>query len=150
MKSRSLLFTSLLATGLALVACGGAPAQPAGPAPVVVTEPPPAAGGAPAAPRIVAPGPNVTPQGVVFNFKTEGRDKKVYLAGTFNNWNPSDAQYLMKDDDGDGVWSITVKLAPGAYQYKYVIDGTKWVQDPYGPDEAPDGFGGRNSKFEVK
>ena len=55
----------------------------------------------------------------------------------------------MKDDDGDGIWSITVKLAPGTYQYKYVIE-SKWTQDPYGPDEAPDGFGGRNSKFEVK
>jgi len=51
--------------------------------------------------------------------------------------------------DGDGIWSITVKLAPGTYQYKYVID-SKWTQDPYGPGEAPDGFGGRNSQFDVK
>jgi 1,4-alpha-glucan branching enzyme len=86
---------------------------------------------------------------VVFNFKTEGRDKKIFLAGSFNDWQPSDAKFLMKDDDGDGIWSITVKLAPGSYQYKYVIDG-KWTQDPYGPEEAADGFGGRNSKFEVK
>jgi len=133
-----------------LTACGGAASQqPTGPAPVVVTEPPAASAGAPAAPKVTTPGPNVTPDGVVFNYKTEGRDKKIYLAGNFNSWNPSDAQYLMKDDDGDGTWSITVKLAPGEYQYKYVIDG-KWTQDPYGPGEAPDGFGGRNSKFEVK
>ena len=132
-----------------LTACGGAASQPAGPAPVVVTEPPPVAAGAPAAPKLTTPGPNVTPQGVVFNYKTEGRDKKIFLAGNFNSWNPSDPQFLMKDDDGDGTWSITVKLAPGEYQYKYVIDG-KWTQDPYGPAEAPDGFGGRNSKFEVK
>ena len=46
-------------------------------------------------------------------------------------------------------WSITVKLPPGAYEYKYVVD-SKWTQDPYGPMDAPDGFGGRNSKFEVK
>ncbi len=133
-----------------LAACGGGNAsqQPAGPAPVVVTEPPAAAGSA-AAPKITTAGPNVTPGGVVFNFKTDGRDKKIYLAGNFNNWNPSDPQFLMKDDDGDGTWSITVKLAPGEYQYKYVIDG-KWTQDPFGPGEAADGFGGRNTKFEVK
>jgi hypothetical protein len=136
-----------LATSLALAACGGATAsQPAGPAPVVVAPPP---GEAPATPKVTTPGPNVTPEGVIFNHRAEGKDRKIYLAGNFNEWNPADPSYLMKDDDGDGVWSITVKLAPGTYQYKYVIDD-KWTQDPYAPGEAPDGFGGRNSQFEVK
>lgn len=141
----SLFLSSVL---LAAAACGGAN-KPTGPAPVVVTDPPPAADGAAAAPKIKTEGPNVTPEGVVFNFKSEGK-KNIYLAGNFNNWTPSDEKFLLKDDDGDGIWSITVKLAPGTYQYKYVIDGTKWTQDPYGPAEAPDGFGGRNSQFEVK
>ncbi|HWO25695.1 MAG TPA: glycogen-binding domain-containing protein [Kofleriaceae bacterium] len=139
----------------ALAACGGGAAagagagQPTGPAPVVVTPPPAPAGGAPAAPAITKPGPNVTPEGVVFNHKLDGKGRQIYLAGNFNNWNPSDDQYLMKDADGDGVYSITVKLAPGTYQYKYVIE-SKWTQDPYAPDAAPDGFGGSNSKFDVK
>jgi 1,4-alpha-glucan branching enzyme len=55
----------------------------------------------------------------------------------------------MKDDDGDGTYSITVKLTPGSYQYKFVIDG-QWTKDPYSPGDAPDGFGGRNGKFDVK
>jgi hypothetical protein len=155
MRSRtSRLFAPLLATSLAaaLVACGGgaASSQPTGPAPVVVAPPPadPAAGGAPAAPAVVKPGPNVTPEGVVFNYKADGKPQ-IYLAGNFNEWNPSNPQFLMKDDDGDGIWSITVKLAPGTYQYKYVIDG-KWTQDTFAPADAPDGFGGRNSQFEVK
>src|SRR3954471_11297963 len=141
------VLTSGVVASASLAACGGA-SKPAGPAPVVVTEPPPAAGSAAPAPRITTPGPNVTPAGVVFNYKTEGRDKKIYLAGNFNNWNPADPQYLLKDDDGDGIWSITIKLAPGTYQYKYVLDGTKWTQDPFAPAEAPDGFGGLNSQFE--
>jgi hypothetical protein len=152
----SRVFASLIATGLlaATAACGGGGAagagQPTGPAPVVVTPPPaPAGGGAPAAPAVTKPGPNVTPEGVVFNHKLDGKGRKIYLAGSFNNWNPADEQYLMKDDDGDGVYSITVKLAPGTYQYKYVIE-SKWTQDTYAPGEAPDGFGGRNSQFEVK
>jgi hypothetical protein len=148
----SRFFAPLLASSLAiaLAACGGAtPSQPAGPPAQVVPTPPPAAGGSAAAPRVTKQGPNVTPEGVVFNYKAEGKDRKIYLAGNFNNWNPEDANYLMKDDDGDGVWSITVKLGPGTYQYKYVIE-SKWTQDPYGPEEAPDGYGGRNSKFEVK
>lgn len=146
----SLITSSLLA---ALTACGGGGAgagQPTGPAPVVVAPPPaPEGGGAPAAPAVTKPGPNVTPDGVVFNYKTDTKGIQIYLAGNFNQWNAANAQYLMKDDDGDGVWSITVKLAPGTYQYKYVIDG-KWTQDTYAPAETADGFGGRNSQFEVK
>jgi hypothetical protein len=172
MTSRtSLLSLPLLATSLALAlaACGGGGATPpTTPAPAV-TSPAPAgdtaatgtgaatgAGAAtgtgpaaPAAPKVTKQGPNVTPDGVVFNYKAEGKNRKIYLAGNFNNWNKEDPNYLLKDDDGDGIWSITVKLGPGSYQYKYVIEG-KWTQDTYAPGEAPDGFGGRNSQFDVK
>jgi hypothetical protein len=149
----SLIASGILAACAALAACGGGGAagagQPTGPAPVVVTPPPAPEGGAPAAPAVTKPGPNVTPDGVVFNHRSDAKGIKIYLAGSFNQWNASNEQFLMKDDDGDGVWSITVKLAPGTYQYKYVIDG-KWTQDTYAPAEAADGFGGRNSQFEVK
>jgi hypothetical protein len=149
--SRILSFSSPLAIGLAfaLSACGGASSQPAGPAPVVVTPPPAGDGTAPAAPKVTKLGPNVTPEGVVFNFKMEGKPHQIYLAGNFNNWSKDDDAYLLKDDDGDSIWSITVKLAPGTYQYKYVADG-KWTQDMEAPGDAPDGYGGRNSQFEVK
>jgi AMP-activated protein kinase-like protein len=147
----------LLAT---VIACGGAqpsqPAQPAAPpaepaapaaAPADPASPAPAAAAAPARPT--ARGPNLTPAGVVFNFKPEGKPAKIFLAGTFNNWNPSDAGYLMKNDDPSGMWTITVKLAPGTYQYKFVADG-KWIKDPSAPGSAPDGFGGQNGQFDVK
>jgi len=159
----SRLSLPLLAAGLAalLAACGGGGATPSTtPAPAVVSTPPAgeATGtdtttgtgtAAPAAPKVTKQGPNVTPEGVIFNYKAEGKNRQVYLAGNFNNWTKDDPKYLMKDDDGDGIWSITVKLAPGTYQYKYVIEG-KWTQDTYAPGEAPDGFGGRNSQFDVK
>ena len=159
--SRSLYLVPLLA--IALAACGGgaqpapsttpaapaaAAAEPAAAAPA--TEAAPAGGaGAPKA-RPTALGPNVTPDGVVFNFKPDGNGKsqKIYLAGTFNDWNPSNPKYILTDDDGDGTWSITVKLTPGTYQYKFVADG-KWIKDPYSPGDAADGYGGRNGKFDV-
>jgi hypothetical protein len=119
----------------------------AGPAPEVVTTPPAGAGSG--APRVTKQGPNVTPDGVVFNYRTDIKNLQIYLSGNFNEWEKSGAKYQMKDDDGDGVWSITLKLAPGTYQYKYIIDG-KWTQDPYGPEEAPDGYGALNSQFQVK
>lgn len=101
----------------------------------------------PAAPTKL--GPVDTPDGVAFNFKHGGKPNKLFLAGTFNDWNPSDPNFLMKDEDGDGIYSITVKLKPGTYQYKFVADGT-WIKDPEAPSSTPDGFGGQNGKFDVK
>ena len=148
------------AFALALAACGGAaqPAQPASPSPAAVessasvvptSDAPPAAAGARPA-RTLQPGPNVTADGVVFNYKAASPAKrKVYLAGNFNSWSPSDDKFLMKDDDGDATYSILVKLPPGTYQYKYVIDGA-WTKDPFAPGSTPDGFGGQNGQFDVK
>jgi hypothetical protein len=87
--------------------------------------------------------------GVVFVFKPEGGGKKqVFLAGNFNAWKPDNPQYLMTAD-ATGTYTITVKLPPGTYQYKFVADG-QWIKDPFSPGDAPDGFGGRNGQFDVK
>lgn len=148
-----------------LAACGGGPtsagptstAPPSAPHLSTVTSEPttpvttnqPAGASGAAARRPTMPGPNATADGVVFNFKPEtGKPQKIFLAGTFNEWKPDNPQYLMTDD-GTGTWTITVKLPAGTYQYKYVADGT-WIKDPYSPSDAPDGYGGRNGKFDVK
>ncbi|MEN9334520.1 MAG: hypothetical protein RLY35_1700, partial [Bacteroidota bacterium] len=44
----------------------------------------------------------------------------VQLAGTFNGWAP--AAMPMSDANGDGVWEITINLAPGSYEYKFAAD----------------------------
>jgi len=107
----------------------------------------PATAGAPAQPT--KPGPNVTPAGVVFNFKPDGNPSKIFLAGSFNDWNPANPKYLLKNDGPNGMWTITVKLMPGSYQYKFVADG-QWIKDPNSPGSAPDGFGAQNGQFDVK
>jgi hypothetical protein len=146
---------------LALAACGSGSTQSAQPTSPSAAAVQPSSGVVPAtdAPagavgarptQTLGPGPNVTPDGVVFNYKAASPAKrKIYLAGNFNSWNPSDDKFLMKDDDNDATYSITVKLAPGTYQYKYVIDGA-WTKDPFAPGSAPDGFGGQNGQFDVK
>jgi hypothetical protein len=40
--------------------------------------------------------------------------------GTFNNWCGSCAP--MADEDGDGIWALTIELMPGAYEYKFSHD----------------------------
>ena len=53
---------------------------------------------------------------------------KVILSGDFNNWN-QDQLVMKKTDDG---WELPYVLAPGNYQYKFIVDG-KWFTDPYNP-----------------
>lgn len=80
---------------------------------------------------------------VVFTFEWEGA-KVVYLAGTFNNWSPT--ALPMKEVE-PGLWRAELELEPGTYQYKYVIDGTTWKEDPNAPGYVDDGFGGYNGIF---
>lgn len=145
-----------LVLSLAWIGCGPLPqSQPTTPpaaAPAAAAPADPAAATAPAAPAAdpsaTAPGPQISAQGVRFNYKPAGKPGEIFLAGTMNAWNPANKDFLMKDEDGDGIYSITLQLAPGTYQYKFVIDGT-WTKDPYSPMAEGDGFGGQNGKFVV-
>ena len=54
--------------------------------------------------------------------------KSVALAGDFNRWDPS-ATSLTRMTDGS--WSRTIRLAPGRYEYAYLVDGRRWVADRF-------------------
>lgn len=103
------------------------------------------------------PPPTVTADGVIFRFAAPSA-KMVQLAGNWpeNNWLSGQAQSgsfnvgLMKDEDGDGIWTRTEKLPPGRYQYKFVIDQTNWKEDPNNPNRTNDGYGGNNSVLDVR
>jgi Glycogen recognition site of AMP-activated protein kinase len=146
-----------LVLSFAWMGCGPLPqTQPATPAATSTAAPaaatptdPAAAAAAPSAdPSATAPGPQVTAKGVRFNYKPSGKPSEIFLAGTMNAWSPANKDYILKDEDGDGIFSITLQLAPGTYQYKFVVDGT-WTKDPYSPASEGDGFGGQNGKFTV-
>jgi len=78
---------------------------------------------------------------VVFLFEA-GAGANIYVAGTFNGWDP--AKDRLSDTDGDGIYEVTLELAPGRYEYKFVKDG-EWLTDESAADFADDGFGGKNS-----
>ena len=73
--------------------------------------------------------------------------KTVYLAGCFNQWNPTGKKML--DKKNEGVYTATVKLAPGDYQYKFVIDGT-WCADPENVNAVANDQGTFNSVITVR
>ncbi len=68
---------------------------------------------------------------LTFSLKGFTNSKQVFLAGTFNNW---DGNSLAMQKNASG-WSLPITLAPGNYQYKFVVDG-RWMRDPANPHTA--------------
>ena len=82
---------------------------------------------------------------VVFECRAEvGADVRV--AGTFNDWDPS--QMKLKDKNGDGTFTTRLFLAPGRHEYKFIVNGN-WSPDPSCQDSTPDGHGSVNSVITV-
>ena len=75
------------------------------------------------------------------------KGKAVYVAGEFNNWNPTAKKMAYKARAG--IYTATMKLAAGSYQYKFVIDGT-WCADPENVNAVANDQGTFNSVITVK
>lgn len=69
----------------------------------------------------------------------------VKLAGTFNNWDASKHR-LRKSSDGQ--WHLTLKLKPGRYEYRYLVDGN-WENDQRPVVCVPNAFGTWNCVVEI-
>ena len=86
------------------------------------------------------------PKAVEFTVHAE-KGKEVYIAGEFNKWDPTAKKMTYKAKAG--VYAATVKLLPGDYQYKFVIDGT-WCADPENVNSVQNDQGTFNSVVTVK
>ena len=73
--------------------------------------------------------------------------EQVTLAGSFNDWSPEGIELVRSPDTG--LWTGTLPLSPGEYQYLFVIDGISWIPDPSAHAQVDDGFGAANSVIVV-
>jgi hypothetical protein len=71
----------------------------------------------------------------------------VAVVGDFNDWNPN--KHLLQDENEDGIWTATLRLEPGRYEYMFILDGQKWVPDPEAYRYVRDGFGNKNAVIEI-
>ena len=71
--------------------------------------------------------------------------KEVFVAGDFNDWNPS--EHAMRKFKG-GKYVKKLKLKPGRYQYQFIVDG-QWWTDPANPNRETNTFGSENSVIEI-
>jgi hypothetical protein len=72
--------------------------------------------------------------------------RTVRVAGTFNNWR-SDS-FCMKGPDDQGRWTANLRLPPGEYEYRFIVDG-EWIPDPKNPDSVTSPLSGVNSLVRV-
>jgi len=84
---------------------------------------------------------------VVFRLEAPRPVKSVHLAGTFNNWTIGRTPMQLGADGK--TWSVSIPLAFGVYQYKFVLDGSEWIVDPKGKS-VDDGNGNTNSLILVR
>ena len=71
---------------------------------------------------------------------------RVFIAGSFNEWNPTAKE--MVDKKGDGVYTVDLALAAGSYEYKYVVNGV-WCADPLNKNVVQNQLGTFNSVIVV-
>jgi 1,4-alpha-glucan branching enzyme len=87
-------------------------------------------------------GPKLIPIRFEFSHPTA---TTVCVAGTFNHWQPENKTLHTA---GSGHWFKDTVLAPGTYEYCFVVDG-QWIPDPRAGETVPNPFGGRNSILKV-
>lgn len=69
--------------------------------------------------------------------------KRVSLVGDFTSWQ-KDMISLHKISENR--WRVDIPLLPeGIYRYKFLIDNTKWSEDPNNSNKENDHYGGQNS-----
>jgi 1,4-alpha-glucan branching enzyme len=76
---------------------------------------------------------------VTFSFMAPGA-QTVAVAGDFTGWQQAPVE--MKKDKG-GLWTKTIPLPPGRYEYRLLVDG-QWQNDPQCRDRQPNQFGSEN------
>ena len=119
-------------------------AAPATPSSPTAHPPPPKS---PEKAAVAAPVAKPTaPKALSVSFALHKPDAKgVAVCGDFNGWSPS-ATSMKRHNDGH--WETTVALAPGRYQYKFLVDGD-WLLDPAAQKNVPNEHGSLNSVVEV-
>jgi 1,4-alpha-glucan branching enzyme len=67
----------------------------------------------------------------------------VSVAGDFNGWSGMAAPLKR---NGSGLWSTEIVISrTGRLEYKFIVDGRRWIEDPSHGLKAADNYGGLNS-----
>jgi len=79
-----------------------------------------------------------------FLVKLEGA-KEVVLTGDFTRWAKDE---IKLNPIGQGEWETVLRLLPGEYQYRLLVDG-EWRDDAQAKKRVPNSFGTENCVLTV-
>jgi 1,4-alpha-glucan branching enzyme len=69
--------------------------------------------------------------------------RTAHLVGDFNNW---DQRALPMKKLKDGTFKVVVELEAGQeYQYRYLVNGSEWINDDAADKYVAHPYGGENS-----
>jgi hypothetical protein len=95
-------------------------------------------------PTPITPAPAADPGGVVIRVRAADTPAgDVFIAGTFNNWQP---QPMRREGD---EWIVRLPLAPGVYQYSFRSSTGEWFVPASTPGRRDDGMGGHEALLVV-
>lgn len=86
--------------------------------------------------------PSSSPKKQRVNFSLDApAAREVFVAGTFNDWDPA-ARPLKRGRDG--LWRTWMNLPRGTHEYLFVVNG-EWREDPGCQDRCRNPYGSYNS-----
>jgi 1,4-alpha-glucan branching enzyme len=84
----------------------------------------------------------VAPKAIAFNFYAP-ESKVIKVGGDFNKWKTAKLKSTKS-----GIWSTSLKLKPGRYEYRFVVDGC-WENDNQRQTELVDNGHGQDNNVLV-
>ncbi len=85
-------------------------------------------------------GPHLVSGGVRFSIEA-AHAQDVRVTGEFTGWS---YEGIPLERSADGTWSRVIEVPPGAYEYRFILDGV-WVKDPNNLESVLNEFGQENS-----
>lgn len=86
--------------------------------------------------------PRIERDRILFSYHDDDAEK-VVLCGDFNAWGREPVEFKR---NGDGIWHAAIPCRPaGNYRYKFLVNDSRWTEDPSHALKADDGLGGLNS-----
>jgi hypothetical protein len=84
---------------------------------------------------------------ITFVLQPQTHAHQVHHAGDFNEWRSATPMRRQKD----GSWRATLELDAGReYEFRYLVDGSTWVNDDGADAYVPNPFGGDKSVVRVE
>lgn len=70
-----------------------------------------------------------------------GKSRDVRVLGTFNGWSWDNGLAM---SNGKGSYKANIELAPGEYQFRYLVDNQEWKNDWDAPGYTASGYASDN------